>query len=113
MKKNFEQLEINSIQFIYYLFTMSNINISGKFEIERNSLKSNKLLYIYILVCDYEFVNKKFGWFTSPQFPKNYYENANCTYRIKTEQNNAIQIQFTDFYLENKVNGKNPLFDSF
>lgn len=58
------------------------------------------------LVCDYEFVNQKFGWFTSPRFPKNYYENANCTYRIKTERNNAIQIQFTDFFLENRVNGE-------
>ena len=61
--------------------------------------------FFYLLVCDYEFNNLKIGWFTSPKFPNNYYENANCTYRIKTQRNNAIRISFTDFLLENKANG--------
>lgn len=80
--------------FLKFITDLS-INSSG-FEIEYQAKKK----------CDYEFNGRKTGWFTSPKFPNHYYENANCSYRIKTHRDNAIRITFTDFLLENKVNGK-------
>ncbi|XP_066927179.1 uncharacterized protein [Clytia hemisphaerica] len=81
---------------LYLEFRTDKENNDKGFEIEYKAKK----------MCDYEFNNQKIGWFASPKFPSNYYENANCTYRIKTQRNNAIRISFTDFFLENKANGR-------
>ena len=57
------------------------------------------------LVCDFEFYQNG-GWFTSPNFPLNYNEDANCSYRITAEKGRVIVLKFEDFALENKANGK-------
>lgn len=57
------------------------------------------------LVCDFEFRQAR-GWFTSPNFPLNYNEDANCSYRITVQKGRVIILRFEHFALENKSNGK-------
>ena len=59
----------------------------------------------YHLVCDFEFHQTR-GWFTSPNFPLNYNDDANCSYRITARKGRVIILKFERFALENKANGK-------
>lgn len=60
------------------------------------------LKYDSVKVCDYEFTQTN-GTFASPRYPNNYYENANCSYRIRTRRKQTIVLRFLDFVLERKV----------
>ena len=42
-----------------------------------------------------------FGKFTSPNYPKNYGDNLNCTWIIKAPQYYIIELKFQHFDLEN------------
>ncbi|EGW02057.1 Cubilin [Cricetulus griseus] len=56
-------------------------------------------------VCLQDYTDNS-GTLTSPNFPKNYFNNLDCTYRITVGFNQQIALNFTSFMLENKV-GKN------
>lgn len=73
-----------------------------KFEV---SFSCFNWFYLLFSVCDYDF-HQTNGSFTSPRFPLNYNENANCSYRITTDKSKVIVLRFVDFALENKVHGK-------